>query len=76
LCNKSFFYYIDDLAPIKVKLVNESDRSVIVKAAKALAKINVANNTHLNISLDLTEIERKLIIKRNLHWIEICEMNR
>ena len=59
----------NDLAPIIVELVNLSDRFVILKAAKALAKVNEVNNTH-NISLDLTEIERKrqkkLILDRNM----------
>jgi hypothetical protein len=36
----------NDLAPIIVELVNQSDRFVILKAAKALAKINVENDTY------------------------------
>jgi hypothetical protein len=43
---------------------------VILKAAKALAKINKDNSSHINISLDLTEIERKrqkkLVMDRNI----------
>jgi hypothetical protein len=42
----------NDLAPIIVELVNQSDRFVILKAAKTLlAKINEVNDTHINISL-------------------------
>jgi hypothetical protein len=61
---------VNDVAPIVVELVNQSDRFVILKAAKALAKINCENDTHINISLDLTEIERKrqkkLVCDRNM----------
>jgi hypothetical protein len=60
----------NDAAPIIVELVNQSDRFVILKAAKALAKINDEDDTHINISLDLTEIERKrqkkLVMDRNI----------
>jgi hypothetical protein len=60
----------NDVAPIIVELVNQSDRFVILKAAKALAKINEDDDTHINISLDLTEIERKrqkkLVMDRNI----------
>ena len=61
---------INDVAPIIVELVNQSDKFFILKAAKALAKINCENVTHINISLDLTEIERKrqkkLVCDRNM----------
>ena len=60
----------NDVAPIIVELVNQSDRFVILKAAKTLAKINIDDETSINISLDLTEIERKrhkkLIMDRNM----------
>ncbi len=60
----------NDLAPITVELVNQADRFVILKCAKALAKINKDNVTNINISLDLTEIERKrqkkLVLDRNI----------
>jgi hypothetical protein len=50
--------------------MNQSDRFVILKAAKALANINEDDDTHINISLDLTEIERKrqkkLVLDRNI----------
>ena len=50
-------------------MVNESV-FFILKAAKALAKLYVLSNTHININLDLTEIERKrqkkLILDRNM----------
>jgi hypothetical protein len=50
--------------------VNQSDRFAILKAAKTLAKINEGNDIYINISLDLTEIERKrhkkLVMDRNI----------
>jgi hypothetical protein len=46
---------------MNLNLVNESDRFVIVKAAKALAIINVINNIQINISLGLTVIEEKRV---------------
>ncbi len=49
----------NDVAPIIVELVNQSDIFVILKAAKALAKIDEDDDTHINISLELTEIEIK-----------------
>ena len=43
---------------------------VILKADKTLAKINEENDTHINIILDQTEIERKrhkkLVMDRNI----------
>ena len=36
----------NDFAPIIIELVNQSDRFVILKAAKALAKINEDDDTH------------------------------
>jgi hypothetical protein len=53
-----------------VELINTSDRFFILKASKALAKINVKNNTQITISLDLIEFGRKrrkkLILDRNM----------
>jgi hypothetical protein len=55
---------------IIIELVNQSDRFVILKAAKALAKINDEDKSLINISLDLTEMERKrqkkLVMDRNI----------
>jgi hypothetical protein len=69
----------NDVAPIIVELVNQSDRFVILKAAKTLAKINIDDETHINISLDLTEIERKrhkkLIMERNIRNEQIKTNN-
>jgi hypothetical protein len=69
----------NDVAPIIVELVNQSDRFVILKAAKTLAKINIDDGTHINISLDLTEIERKrhkkLIMDRNIRNEQIKTNN-
>ncbi len=60
----------NDVAPVIVELVDQSDRFVILKAAKALAKINEDDDTHINISMDLTEIERKrqkkLVMDKNI----------
>jgi hypothetical protein len=53
----------NDVSPIIVDLVNQSDRFVFLKAAKAEAKINEDDDTHINISLDLTKIERILFKK-------------
>jgi hypothetical protein len=55
---------VNDVAPIIVELVNQSDRFVILKAAKALAKINEDDDTHINISLDL-KLKLKENVKRN-----------
>jgi hypothetical protein len=69
----------NDVARIIVELVNQSDRFVILKAAKTLAKINLDDETHINISLDLTEIERKrhkkLIMDRNIRNEQIKTNN-
>jgi hypothetical protein len=69
----------NDVAPIIVELVNQSDRFVILKAAKTLAKINIDDETSINISLDLTEIERKrhkkLIMDRNIRNEQIKTNN-
>jgi hypothetical protein len=51
-----------DVAPIIVELVNQSDRFVILKAAKTLAKINEDNDTHINISLGLYKIGLNFIM--------------
>ena len=69
----------NDVAPIIVELVNQSDRFVILKAAKTLAKINIDDETSINLSLDLTEIERKrhkkLIMDRNIRNEQIKTNN-
>ena len=46
---------------------------IILKAAKALAKKNLSYNTQINISLDITEIERKRqkILDRNMRNVKI-----
>ncbi len=55
----------NDLAPIIFILVNQSDRFFILKALE-----NETYITHINISLDLTEIERKrhkkLVMERTI----------
>ena len=38
---------INDVAPIIVELVNQSDKFFILKAAKALAKFNEDDDTHI-----------------------------
>ena len=50
------------------KDTSNADRFAIMKASKALTKRDVKNNSQINISLDLIEIER--------NWIEICAMKR
>ena len=49
---------------------------IVLKAAKVLTKIIVINNTKFNISLDLTEIERKrqkiLLSLQTLFFLNFC----
>ena len=61
---------VDEYAPIKIELNSINEKFEILKAAKELKRINVTMETKINISQDLTEIER------NRQKILINERNR